>query len=61
MWQQRRLARSATAELGWTYTPGGTTVRALRIAASLLRSVGHPDVTDLVGAYAAWEQQTVDA
>ena len=61
MWQQRRLARSATAELGWTYTPGGTTVRALRIAASLLRSVGHTDVTDLVGGYAAWEQQTVDA
>ena len=45
MWQQRRLARSATAELGWTDTPGGITVRALRIAASLLRSVGHPDVT----------------
>ena len=33
----------------------------MRIAASLLRSVGHPDVTDLVGGYAAWEQQTVDA
>lgn len=37
------------------------TLRAMRMAASLLRSVGHPDVTDLVGAYAAWEQQTVDA
>lgn len=31
------------------------------VAASLLRSVGHADVTDLVGGYAAWEQQTVDA
>lgn len=37
------------------------TLRAMRMAASLLRSVGHPDVTDLVGGYAAWEQQTVDA
>jgi len=33
----------------------------MRIAASLLRSVGLPDVTDLVCGYAAWEQQTVDA
>ena len=46
---------------GSTYTPGGMTLRAMRMAASLLRSVGHPDVTDLVGGYAAWEQQTVDA
>ncbi|WP_242612974.1 rhodanese-like domain-containing protein [Janibacter limosus] len=27
------------------------------VAASLLRSTGHADVTDLVGGYAAWAQR----
>jgi hydroxyacylglutathione hydrolase len=50
----RRMAEVPTGRPIAVYCAGGY---RSSIAASLLRAVGHPDVTDMIGGFAAWREE----